>query len=227
MRAKICLPIIKQSIPEVLEIIEQQKNNFEIFEIWTDYLKENEEMIQNMLQDLANNFAKKIIVVFRRQNAEQINMPFEKRKTIIEKLADKNIFVDLDIEQQTRDLEFAKEKRAKTIASFHDYKKTPRTSALVEIIKKMEMFQPAIFKIATFCETEKDALHLLHLLLDLKEEKKDVIILGMGEKGVITRIFGSLWGNEIVFAPEKGNEQSAPGQLTKEQLEKIFSMINK
>ena len=227
MSAKICLPIIKQSIPEVVEIIEQQKNNFDMFEIWIDYVKENEEMIQNMLQDLSNKFAKKIIVVFRRQNAELITMPFEKRKLIIEKLAEKNIFLDLDIEQQIKDLEFAKEKKAKVIASFHDYKKTPRTSALVEIIKKMEMFQPAIFKIATFCETEKDALHLLHLLLDLKEEKKDVIVLGMGEKGIITRIFGSIWGNEITFAPVSGNEQSAPGQLTKEQLEKIFSMINK
>lgn len=227
MRAKICLPIIKQSIPEVLEIIEQQKNNFDMFEIWVDYLKENGEMIQNMLQDLSNNFAKKIIVVFRRQNAEPITMPFEKRKIIIEKLANKNIFLDLDLEQQTKDLEVSKEKKAKVIASFHDYKKTPRTSALVEIIKKMELFQPAIFKIATFCETEKDALHLLHLLLDLKEEKKDVIILGMGRKGLITRIFGSIWGNEIIFAPESSNEQSAPGQITKEQLEKIFSMINK
>ncbi len=227
MSAKICLPIIKQSIPEVVEIIEQQKNNFDMFEIWIDYVKENEEMIQNMLQDLSNKFAKKIIVVFRRQNAELITMPFEKRKLIIEKLAEKNIFMDLDIEQQRKDLEFAKEKKAKVIASFHDYKKTPRTSALVEIIKKMEVFQPAIFKIATFCETEKDALHLLHLLLDLKEEKKDVIVLGMGEKGIITRIFGSIWGNEITFAPTSENEQSAPGQLTKEQLEKIFSMINK
>lgn len=225
MKALMCLPIIKPTIPEVQQIIEGNKNNFDLFEIWIDYLVDDFSDICIFITDLSKRFAKRIIIVFRRKNAEPITMLFEKRKEIIS-LGKDTIFIDLDIETQQEDLEFAKQTKVKTIiASFHDYKKTPRTSVLVEIIKKMALFQPTIYKIATFCETEKQAIALLHLLLNLKEEKKDVVILGMGGKGIITRIFGSLWGNEIIFTPENIEEQSAPGQLTKEQLEQIFTII--
>jgi 3-dehydroquinate dehydratase len=59
----------------------------------------------------------------------------------------------------------------------------------------------------------------------LKKENKRCIILGMGEHGMITRIFGTLWGNEMVFAPQTKSEASAPGQLTKQQLATIFATL--
>ena len=48
----------------------------------------------------------------------------------------------------------------------------------------------------------------------------------MGEKGFITRIFGTIWGNEITFAPKTLAEKSASGQLTKKQMEDVFSKIS-
>lgn len=90
------------------------------------------------------------------------------------------------------------------------------------IIKAMSRNRPKIFKIATFCRSKKDALRLLDILQTLKKEGKKCIVLGMGKFGIITRIFGSLWGNEMIFAPLTIIEQSAPGQLTKSQLLNIF-----
>jgi 3-dehydroquinate dehydratase len=64
------------------------------------------------------------------------------------------------------------------------------------------------------------------LLLSLKSEQKKYIILGMGEHGTITRVYGALWGNEMTFAPEKEGEETAPGQLTRHEMETILTILN-
>ena len=87
-------------------------------------------------------------------------------------------------------------------------------------------YNPQIIKIATMCQSPKDGLRLLDLLISLKSEQKKYIILGMGEYGTITRVYGTLWGNEMIFAPEKEADASAPGQFTKKQYEEIFKILN-
>jgi 3-dehydroquinate dehydratase len=47
----------------------------------------------------------------------------------------------------------------------------------------------------------------------------------MGEHGLVTRIFGTLWGNPIVFAPVTSSHASAPGQLTREEFAEIFALL--
>jgi len=227
MKTKFCLPVIKETIEDVQKAIEQYRSEYDMFEVWVDYICEPNPMIFSLVEDLSTKFGNRLIVVFRRKKGEAIHMSFENRMEIIKRLSQTKTFVDLDIEKQKQDLEeIDKQKiKANIIASFHDFEKTPRTSALVKIIKGMDVFHPAIYKIATFCQSQKKAVSLLHLLLDLKEQKKKCIILGMGKHGTITRIFGSLWGNEMIFAPVDVSQQSAPGQLTKRQLEQIFAIV--
>jgi 3-dehydroquinate dehydratase len=75
------------------------------------------------------------------------------------------------------------------------------------------------------CENELDAVRLLELLLELKQKGLSYIILGGGEFGKITRIFGTLWGNQMIFAPKIQAEQSDVGQLTRDELEIIFKAL--
>lgn len=227
MKAKLCLPIIKTTTQNVVKTIEKNQKNYDMFEVWVDYIEDSSPIILNLVKDLSSKLGDRLIIVFRRKNGETIRMPLEQRLEIIQQLSFTKTFVDLDIEKQKSDLEEISRLRLRPnmILSFHDYEKTPRTSTLVNIIDDMHMYQPTIYKIATLCQTEKQALALLHLLLDLKEQGKRCIILGMGQKGMSTRIFGTLWGNEIAFVPENGNEKSAPGQLTKKQLENVFAIV--
>jgi len=90
----------------------------------------------------------------------------------------------------------------------------------------MNKHNPDIYKIATMCTSETDALKLLLLQQNLKGQNKRHIVLGMGEFGTITRVFGTLWGNELIYAPLTQEEASAPGQLTKEELAVIFDKLN-
>ncbi|MBI4038447.1 type I 3-dehydroquinate dehydratase [Candidatus Daviesbacteria bacterium] len=226
MKIKYCLPIIKNTKEEVLQEVLQSLRSYDFFEVWVDYIENRDE---NFVQDLIGQFKEKLIIVSRRQNLEEVSMNLEKRLKIISLLENSQSMIDLDILMQKDELDQIKNKKmkVKTIISYHNYQETPDDSKLKEIIDTMKIYDPEVFKIATKCNNQKDALRLLGLLLAMKEKDVKAIILGMGESGIITRIFGTIWGNEMIFAPKNLAESSAPGQLTKEQLETIFRVLGK
>lgn len=221
MNLPYCLPIIKNDKNQILETIERQKDSYAYFEIWLDYV---DDLGTAFLQKLTNDLQDRLVVVFRRQELAPMQMSFEQRCEIIDLLHDTRALVDLDIATHMPEIEYFQRQNIKlrTIVSYHNYEETPD---LPEILQQISKHNPEILKIATKCQNEKDALRLLDTLITLKQTKQKYIILGMGEQGLITRIFGPLWGNELVFAPRSSSEQSAPGQLTKDQLDKITEII--
>jgi 3-dehydroquinate dehydratase type I len=89
----------------------------------------------------------------------------------------------------------------------------------------MESWGAHIVKISTQCTTQREALRLLSLLIDLREAGQKCIVLGMGKHGVITRVFGTVWGNELTFAPVELSNRSAAGQLTVDKLDSIMQAL--
>ena len=221
---KYCLPIIKTNKEDIFKEIDENKNNYQFFEVWLDYIKGiNNQFINN----LSKNTGGRLIVVFRRQNLENIQMDYKKRLDIIGSLENSQVLMDLDINNQLQELRFIKENKLKNklIISYHNYALTPDKENLLKIIEQMKPYHPYIYKVACLCKNEEDSLKLLELLVNIKKQNLKYIILGMGTNGLITRIFGTLWGNEITFAPLTLSAKSAPGQLTREQMETIFSKI--
>lgn len=218
-----CLPIIKNTKKEVAKSLKIKGYNF--YEIWLDYVRDLDD---NFITDIAKKHEGKLIFLFRRQNLEKIRLSLEKRQSIISLLSKFNVFLDVDFLTQYDELEFLRQniEKIKLILSYHNYKETPKLDYLLNLINKMKKYNPDIFKIATTCNKETDTLSLLNLLLKLKAQKLKYIVLGMGEKGLITRIFGPIWGNELIFTPQNLKETSARGQLTRKQLELIFEEIN-
>lgn len=202
----------------------QNTDNYDFFEVWMDYIENKDE---NFVRSLINQFGGKIIIVLRRQNLEKIRSGKDTLLKIISILENSQALIDLDIIGQKDKLDYIKNNRLniRSIVSYHNYQETPVDSKIREIIDTMKMYNPSIYKIATKCNNPKDALRLLGLLLAMKEKNVKGIILGMGKQGIITRIFGALWGNEMIFAPDNIAESSAPGQFTKKQFETIFKVI--
>lgn len=221
MNKKYCLPIIKSKKKEVLEVIHSNIADYSYFEIWLDYI---DDLDETFIKELMELLQEKLILLFRRQNLEKVKMELEKRIRVISLLENSESLVDLDVFDQKDELEHIKNTQleVKTIVSYHNYEKTPESEKLKEILDTMNKYKPTIYKVATMCTKEIDALRLLQFLLELKERNLKYIVLGMGKFGMITRIFGTLWGNEMIFAPRVAIGQSAPGQLTREQLEAIF-----
>lgn len=220
MKINYCLPIIKNSKQEVLDAVKKYRNEYEYLEIWLEPIKDIDnpfvDKLIYMLQD-------KLILLFHRGNNIKTKLSAEQKRKILDLLDESQSFIDLDITEE-EELYYLKRVKIKTIISYHNYNKTPID--LAEIVKHMNKFSPDIYKIATKCDNETDALILLLLQQNLKLQNKKHIVLGMGGFGTITRIFGTLWGNELIYTPVSKQETSASGQLTKQELGNIFKELN-
>lgn len=224
MDIKYCLPIIKDSKKEVLQMINTNLSDYSYFEIWLDYLQD---LDTEFIDLLISQYEEKLVFLFRRQNLEGIKMPQDKREKIIWQIANTKAFLDLDISQET-ELNYIKDKNIKLslILSYHNYEETPAFPQMIDMIGEMDKYNPKVYKFSTLCNDEKDTVKLFNLLMYLKEEDKKFIIMGMGENGILTRIAGALWGNEMNFAPISKENASAPGQLAREEFEEILGVIN-
>jgi len=214
-----CLPIIKISKKDVLDLVNKKRNEYQFLEIWLDPIKDIDDAFVDkliyMLQD-------KLILLFHRGNEIKTQLDTDKKRKILDLLDKSQSFIDLDISEEN-ELSYLKRVKVKTIISYHNYKETPVD--LAEIIKQMDKFIPEIYKIATICNNETDALKLLLLQQNLRMQNKKHIVLGMGKFGTITRVYGTLWGNELIYAPIAKQEASALGQLTKQELETILKIL--
>lgn len=221
MKIPFCLPIIKNRKTEILKMIQKNIRSYPYFEVWLDYL---DDIDKAFVEELMESLKGRLIVVLRRKNLERTHLSLKRKTNLISFLANSQSLLNLDISRQKEELNFIQTNSLKIniITSYHNYKETPNNGKLKQIIDTMKLYKPEILKISAMCNCQQDALRLLQLLLGLKSKNLKYIVLGMGRFGVITRIFGTLWGNELIFAPEILTEKSAEGQLTKRQLQTIF-----
>jgi 3-dehydroquinate dehydratase-1 len=215
---------MRPSRAEVLETVSKHEADYGFLEVWLDYV---EDLDDALVRSLAKRLGGRLVVVFRRLQLKPIHMPLERRMEILKLLSGTPVLVDLELEGQEEEMAAIRELGLdiQIIASHHDYQSTPSAPEVHSILDRMEQYNPAIYKLATMCRTEADAVWLLEVLLELKAAGRRFIILGMGEAGVVTRIFGSMWGNELVFVPEVPEHASAPGQLTRSQMESIMRAL--
>lgn len=221
-----CLPIQTDSVAALQERLDAEKMGFEFFEFWLDYLLD---LQLSHVEELAARYGEKALFLFRRLHLQTIQKDLEFRRSVM-KIAEKNgSLLDLDILTQQEDVRAwqALEKRPRLIASFHDYDKCPSETDLTKLFDSMASLDPYIYKVSAYCHSPEDALRLLRFGQNLHQQGFRVICLGMGEHGLATRIFGNLWYNEFVCAPALSEKNSAPGQLTRSEIESILTILSR
>jgi shikimate kinase len=117
-------------------------------------------------------------------------------------------FVDIEIDSLENSLvKKARSKECKIIASLHNYEKTPTDfpSAKADFLK-----------IATKINCVQDSKNLLSLL----NSRKNLIVIGLGELGVFTRIIAPLLGSYLTYAYVK--ERTGEGQLSVKTMVEIY-----
>ncbi len=95
------------------------------------------------------------------------------------------------------------------VVSFHDFEKTPPASKLDDIANRAHDAGADIVKIAATCNAPKD----LHNLAEytLRHRDKGLVTIGMGESGLVSRIFFPALGSLFTFA--SFGEGTAAGQI--------------
>ncbi|MFC1752823.1 type I 3-dehydroquinate dehydratase [Thermoproteota archaeon] len=95
------------------------------------------------------------------------------------------------------------------IASFHDFNQTPDINELTAVIKQARAKGADIVKIATMINKPSDIQQLALVLIEHSDT--NLVVIGMGPKGKITRVFFPALGSMMTFA--QLDKQTAPGQL--------------
>jgi 3-dehydroquinate dehydratase I len=223
MNLKYCLPVIEESKDRVFEKISEYPD-YEFYEIWLSYIKD---LDTDFVWKISDTYNGKLIFLFRKKDLEKTSLVKEDREKIIKLIENSGNFLDLDINDQSEDLEYIKKDKLnnKLLVSYHNYKETPDLQELEKLVSNMEEYKPEIFKVACFCKEPEDGVKLLTLLLKIKKENKKFIVTGMGEEGKIVRIYSALWGNEFNFTPADIENESAPGQITRDELQRMIEVI--
>ncbi|MCI5065575.1 type I 3-dehydroquinate dehydratase [bacterium] len=228
---KCCLPIRTAEFENVRATVERYDKDFDLFEIWLDYLEgDSQAEVVSFIEESATSF----LLLFRREDLSPSRTPFKERKRYIESLQRDRIVWDFDITVQEEELDFyrAESRSAGLIVSYHNYTRTPSDRDLRETVARMEQYAPDTVKLACLCENQRDALRLLLLAEELRSAGKSAVVLGMGEYGMMTRIFAEQLGSAYTFLTVLSSESEAPvatasGQLALEEKKQIDAILER
>jgi len=101
--------------------------------------------------------------------------------------------------------------RERVVLSHHDYEGMPDVES---ILASMRAFRCAHTKLAVTPKTLDDNMRLLSFL------PSDLTVIGMGERGLFSRILAPFLGSELTFVA--ATKSAAPGQLTLERALAIY-----
>ncbi|HEV3026713.1 MAG TPA: shikimate dehydrogenase [Planctomycetota bacterium] len=108
-------------------------------------------------------------------------------------------------------------RNAKLVVSYHDFEKTPED--LERIAKKMAALEPLLVKIA--CQTRSIA-DLARLVRLQKTFPSPIAVIAMGEIGEPLRVLYHRYGGRLTFVSLKAGLESAPGQVTVEEMVRLY-----
>jgi 3-dehydroquinate dehydratase I len=130
--------------------------------------------------------------------------------------------VELDTLQENDELaDFLEDIRNPLLVSWHDFERTPPIDTISDRLSEMRTYSNHV-KIVTTARSIDDSLRLLELYdtaIGLFP-----IFFAMGEAGVLSRILCTLVGN-APFTYASLDKALAPGQLTVQQMKKLYDKI--
>ena len=151
--------------------------------------------------------------------------PDRRMQTMITALKAGASYVDIELEEESyyrkELISAARTYGRDVIISYHNYDHTPDASRLKKIVASCKKSGADVVKIACQVISEKDN----RSLMGLYPESDRMVVIGMGKKGLITRIAAPFVGAEFTFASPGRGQETAPGQITRKELMNIIDHI--
>lgn len=235
---KICIPMVGETINELLEEAEVLKDlDYDVLEWRVDFFKDvtNIDKVKKALQIIREVVGEKpIIFTFRTAKEggqKDITQEFyvKLNKTItISKLVD---VIDVELFNEEKDiLELVTEAHNNgifVIISNHDFYKTPSKDEIISRLCKAQELGADIPKIAVMPTCAADVITLLDATCIMNEiyATGPIITMSMAGKGIISRLSGELFGSALTFGAAR--KISAPGQISALDLRKIITLLHK
>jgi len=115
----------------------------------------------------------------------------------------------------------------KLILSWHDFAGTPETARLEAVLDEMLAAEADIVKMVTLAREPADNLRMLSLIPRARAQGKEIIAFCMGPLGKWSRVAAPLLGSWLTFAPFSKTGASAPGQLTVNDVKRLWNILRR
>lgn len=221
MAVPIAIPIRPQIASEGVRLTQKvAEQGGDYCELWCDQLKLQDAITIVKASDIP-------LIINLKDDTEQGSFsgsPSEKKRYLRE-LANHSQVHYVDLRYDQIDPEFRANLLKPLIASYHDFERTRPLPDLLDIVEQMAAHNPDIIKLATTVNYEIDVINLMQLQIRTAEWRQRRIIIGMGEKGIATRVMAPLFEHALTFASLDSQSETAPGQLTIGQLRQEWANL--
>lgn len=221
LSTRICVAITEETVDAACAAIKQAASEADLIEIRLDYLKDFDFTELASLKPLLENKPLPIIITCRaieeggrQQIADSIRL-----RLLVEGARELADYCDIEAAHYEEAAKLAPD-ISKLIVSYHNFNETP--ASLEKTYEEICALPAAIHKIATRANSITDTLATFHLLDRANREGRSLIALAMNEPGLITRILGPGRGSFLTYAALRRGSESAPGQLTCEELRRLY-----
>ena len=119
------------------------------------------------------------------------------------------------------------QRRTALIVSHHDFERTPPLKTLRSLFRRCVRAGADIVKIVTWAGTPQDNLRVLGLMDAAEREDIALINFCMGPQGRISRIAAPMLGSYLSYVSLRRGGQSASGQLTITEMNKIMDILRR
>jgi 3-dehydroquinate dehydratase/shikimate dehydrogenase len=215
MGVRIC-PVVTCFDDNVISIA----NKFKILELRID-------LVGSLWVDVASRIRTDWIATCRRrdQGGAWSSSEIDRVNVLVEAVKRGARFVDIEdsLSNLHELVRVFKSMGALVIVSHHDFNTTPEFSCMVDIVRREIEVGADIWKISTTANSFTDCLNVLRLLKLFRNNPG--IALAMGSYGVLSRVLSPLLNGFLTYASVRRGEESAPGQLTVDELMEIYELI--
>lgn len=141
----------------------------------------------------------------------------------------KPAFIDIELQTTEKDRDAiiaeAKKKGIGVICSYHDFKNTPKTEAIVQFYKQVAETGADVAKLVFTPHSRKDVANILKAVQLTKFEGIPSTIFGMGEMGQDTRILSPVLGSCLTYCALKVEMNTGLFQVSLKDTKSIFGLI--
>jgi len=208
----ICVSISGQTASQILE----ELNQVSMAEIRLDLLNLSDNEIMEVFEAHPN-----LIATYRPGRVSEI----ERTRQLKLALKHGATWIDIELEAPTdwkkEMIRFASKLGKKVIISTHNFEKTPTADELLSLVEVMQKEGADLVKLACLADSAAACARLLSLY----ERYKNILVIGMGPHGSITRIAATFLGAPFTFAAGKAGK-TAPGQFTFSEMQRAIQLIN-
>lgn len=217
----ICAVITKETVEAARAAIKQAASEADLIEVRLDYLKDFDFNEPKNLIHLLEDKPLPVIITCRaveegghQQISDQIRL-----RLLVEGARELADYCDLEAAHYEEATKLAPD-LSKLIVSYHNFVETPAN--LNSVYENICALPAAVHKIATRADSVTDSVETFRLLDRAKREGRNLIALAMNEPGLITRLLGPSHGSFLTYASLRRGSESAPGQITCEELRHLY-----